>query len=114
MATLLCLTGLGLFGHFHGIGSDLVAQLHDVLLIFSSRLIPCFLQTWRPLRRSAELTAEAFARDNSSLARYVLTGMVTSSLSRNARPVTTAKTMFIGIMMPLKASIGMETSVPTK
>jgi hypothetical protein len=26
MATLLCLIGLGLFGHFHEVGSDLVEQ----------------------------------------------------------------------------------------
>ena len=73
--------------------------------IFSSRPLPCFLRTWRPC---------AFARDNSSLARYVLIGLALSAGSRNARPVTTANTIFIGIMMPLKASIGTETSVPTK
>jgi hypothetical protein len=45
---------------------------------------------------------------------YVLIGLALSTGSRNARPVTTANTMFIGIMMPLKASIGTVTSVPAK
>ena len=45
---------------------------------------------------------------------YVLTGIGISSPSRNARAVASANTIFIGIIMPLKASIGMKTSVPTK
>jgi hypothetical protein len=56
----------------------------------------------------------AFAGEKSSCPHYALVAMAISSLSRDMRPMTSAKTIFIGIMMPLNASIGTVTSVPVK
>jgi hypothetical protein len=46
--------------------------------------------------------------------RYALIALAISSLPPSMRPTTTANTMFIGIMMPLKANMGTVTSVPAK
>jgi hypothetical protein len=45
---------------------------------------------------------------------YVLIALAISSLPRSMRPATTENTIFIGIMMPLKARMGTVTSVPAK
>ena len=50
----------------------------------------------------------------NGLTAQALTGLALSPESRNARLTTSANTIFIGIMMPLKASTGTVTSVPAK
>jgi hypothetical protein len=65
---------------------------------------------------SPSLAHFAPLRENSllSLPPYVLIALAISSLPRSMRPATTENTIFIGIMMPLKARMGTVTSVPAK
>src|SRR5215468_927359 len=59
-------------------------------------------------------TTLTFGNERSILVFHASTGFALFVGSRNIRPVTSANTIFIGIMRPLKASIGMAASVPAK